>query len=77
MQANKIHKVVLHAKDRQIEFSGTMKDLENTLDDSFVRCHRSFIANRNNIKEVDTKNRIIYFVNGESCLMSTRMMKGI
>ncbi|MDE6642449.1 MAG: LytTR family DNA-binding domain-containing protein [Acetatifactor sp.] len=72
-----IHKVILHAKDRQIEFSGTMKDLENTLDDSFVRCHRSFLANRNNIKEVDTKNRIIYFVNGESCLMSIRMMKGI
>ncbi|MDE7132214.1 MAG: LytTR family DNA-binding domain-containing protein [Lachnospiraceae bacterium] len=75
--SSNIHKVVLHAKDRQIEFSGTMKDLENTLDDSFVRCHRSFLANRNNIKEVDTKNRIIYFVNGESCLMSTRMMKGI
>ena len=75
--SSNIHKVVLHAKDRQIEFSGTMKDLESTLDDSFVRCHRSFLANRNNIKEVDTKNRIIYFVNGESCLMSTRMMKGI
>ena len=75
--SSNIHKVVLHAKDRQIEFTGTMKDLENTLDDSFVRCHRSFLANRNNIKEVDTKNRIIYFVNGESCLMSTRMMKDI
>lgn len=75
--SSNIHKVVLHAKDRQIEFSGTMKDLENVLDDNFVRCHRSFLANRINIREVDTKNRIIYFVNGESCLMSTRMMKGI
>ena len=75
--SSNIHKVILHAKDRQIEFFGTMKDLENTLDDSFVRCHRSFLANRNNIKEVDTKNRILYFVNGESCLMSTRMMKEI
>ena len=28
-----------------------------------------------NIKEVDTKNRIIHFTNGETCLMSTRMMK--
>ena len=75
--SSNIHKVVLHAKDRQIEFSGTMKDLESTLVDGFVRCHRSFLVNRNNIKEVDTKNRIIYFVNGESCLMSTRMMKEI
>ena len=72
-----IHKVILHAKDRQIEFSGTMKSIEQALDESFVRCHRSFLVNRNNIKEVDTKERIIYFINGETCLMSTRMMKGI
>ncbi len=75
--SSNIHKVILHAKDRQIEFSGTMKDLENALDESFVRCHRSFLANRQNIQEVDTKNRTIYFVNGETCLMSTRRMKGI
>lgn len=72
-----VHKVVLHAKDRQIEFPGTMKELESALDDGFVRCHRSFLVNRNNIKEVDTKNRIIYLVNGETCLMSTRMRKEI
>lgn len=72
-----IHKVILHAKDRQIEFSGSMKELEKTLDDNFVRCHRSFLVNKNNIQEVDTKNRIIYFANGETCLMSLRMMKEI
>lgn len=72
-----IHKVILHAKDRQIEFTGKLKDLERILDDSFVRCHRSFLVNRNNIKEVDTKERVIYFANGETCLMSTRMRKGI
>ena len=70
-----IHKVILHAKDRQIEFSATIKELTNTLGGSFVRCHRSFLVNKNNIKETDAKNRIIYFANGETCLMSTRMMK--
>lgn len=75
--SSNIHKVILHAKDRQIEFSGSMKELEKKLGDTFARCHRSFLANRNNIREVDTKNRIIYFVNGETCLMSTRMMKGL
>ena len=70
-----IHKVILHAKDRQIEFSNTIKELTNTLDDNFVRCHRSFLVNKNNIKEVDMKNRIIHFINGETCLMSIRMMK--
>lgn len=72
-----IHKIVLHAKDRQIEFSGTMKELAGTLDGNFVRCHRSFLVNKNNIKEIDTKNRIIYCTNGETCLMSTRMMRGL
>ena len=73
--SSNIHKVILHAKDRQIEFSGTMKELASALGHSFLRCHRSFLVNKNNIKEVDTKNRIIYFTNGETCQMSTRMMK--
>ena len=74
--SSNIHKVILHAKDRQIEFSSTMKELAGTLDDNFVRCHRSFLVNKKNIREVDTKNRMISFNNGETCLMSTRMMKG-
>ena len=72
-----IHKVILHAKDRQIEFFSTIKELLNALDGDFVRCHRSFLVNKANIKEIDAKNRIIYFNNGETCLMSTRMMKGL
>lgn len=75
--SNNIHKVILHAKDRQIEFFGTLKEISNTLDDNFVRCHRSFLINRNNINQIDTKKRIIYFTNGEMCLMSTRKMKGL
>ena len=35
----------------------------------------AFLVNKNNIKEIDIKNRIIHFANGETCLMSTRMMK--
>lgn len=75
--SSNIHKVILHAKDRQIEFSSTIKELEKILDDTFVRCHRSFLVNKSNIQEIDTKNRIIYFINGETCLMSMRMMKSI
>ena len=75
--SSNIHKVILHAKGRQIEFSSSIKKLTSTLSGNFVRCHRSFLVNKNNIKEVDAKNRIIYFTNGETCLMSTRMMKGL
>ena len=75
--SSNIHKVILHAKDRQIEFPSTLKELTGVFDSNFVRCHRAFLVNKNNIKEVDTKNRIIHFANGETCLMSTRMMKGL
>ena len=75
--SSNIHKVILHAKDRQIEFPSTLKELTGILDSNFVRCHRAFLVNKNNIKEVDTKNRILHFANGETCLMSTRMMKGL
>ena len=75
--SSNIHKVILHAKDRQIEFPSTLKELTGVLDGNFVRCHRAFLVNKNNIIEVDTKNRIIHFANGETCLMSTRMMKGL
>lgn len=75
--SSNVHKIILHAKDRQIEFNGTMKELAGAFDDNFVRCHRSFLVNKNNIKEADAKKRMIYFNNGETCLMSTRMMKGI
>ncbi len=75
--SNNIHKIILHAKDRQIEFSGTIKELACALGDNFIRCHRSFLVNKNNINEIDTKKRIIYFTNGENCLISTRMMKGL
>lgn len=75
--SDNIHKVILHAKDRQIEFPGVLKELADTLDDNFVRCHRSFLVNKNNITETDSKNRIIHFANGETCLMSTRRMKDL
>lgn len=72
-----IHKVILHAKNRVVEFNGKMKEVEEQLDERFYRCHRSFIVNRDNIKEVDMLERVIYMINGESCLVSSRMMKGL
>lgn len=73
-----IHKIVLHAENRQVEFYAQMKDIEDKLNsDTFYRCHKSFIVNKNNIKEIDIKNRIAYMTNGEECLISTRLIKGL
>lgn len=60
-----IHKVILHAKDRQIEFPSTIKELANELGDGFVQCHRSFLVNQKNIKEIDTKTESSVFPMGK------------
>ena len=43
----------------------------------FYRCHRSYIVNKHNIKEIDFKQSIVYMTNGETCLLSVRMKKGL
>lgn len=70
-----IHKVVLHATDRQIEFYAKMKEIEDILDERFYRCHRSFLVNKDLIEEIDMSNRTIKMVNGEECFVSTRLVK--
>lgn len=75
--SNIIHKVVLHAIDRQIEFYSKMKEIEEKLDSRFYRCHRSFLVNKDNIKEIDKNNRVIHMINGQECLVATRLLKGL
>lgn len=70
-----IHKVILHCKNRQVEFYGKMKEIEAKLPAKFCRCHTSFLINKDNVSEIDKKNRIAYMLNGEECLISTRGMK--
>lgn len=72
-----IHKIVIHSIDRQIEFYSKMKDIENILDDRFIRCHNSFIVNKDKIKEIDKKKRVVYMINDEECLVSTRGLKNL
>ncbi len=60
-----------------IEFSGQLKDVQAQLDSRFYRCHRSYIVNKHNIKEIDFKQSIVYMTNGETCLLSVRMKKGL
>ncbi|CAM3533859.1 LytTR family DNA-binding domain-containing protein [Staphylococcus epidermidis] len=47
------------------------------LDERFFRCHNSFVINRHNIESIDSKERIVYFKNGENCFASVRNVKKI
>ncbi len=70
-----IHKILLHAVNRQVEFYGKMKDIEETLDERFVRFHRAYLVNKDNISEIDKKNRIIHMINGEICYSSAKNLE--
>lgn len=73
-----VHKIILHSVNRQLEFYAKMSEIEKILDkDIFYRCHKSFIVNKNNVKEIDTRNREAYMINGEKCLISIRALKGL
>ncbi len=72
-----IHKILLHAKKRIIEFTGQLKAIEKQLDYRFYRCHRSYIINKDNIFEVDFNKLVVYMNNGESCPVSVRLKKGL
>jgi two-component system response regulator AgrA len=70
-------KIIVHAIDRHIEFYATMKEIEEKLEENFYKCHKSYIVNKNNIKEIDRNKRIAYMINGEQCLISARLLKGL
>ncbi len=71
-----LHKVILHARNRQVEFYGKLKDIL-AADARFYRCHNSYVVNKDNIAEVDIKNREIKMINGEICYASSRFLSGL
>lgn len=73
-----IHRIIVNCKNRQVEFYGKMKELEKELADyNFCRCHTSFLVNKDNIKEIDKKKRLVYMSNGDVCLASFRGIKSL
>lgn len=73
-------KLVVHTKNRNIEFFGYLKDIINDLNKSgehFFRCHRSYIININHVKEVNYKDSYIIMSNDEKCFMSRQQKSEI
>ncbi len=73
----KLHRIKLHGINRTLIFYGTMKEIMAKLDKRFYKCHRSYIVNKDYIKEVDTKNMIATLDNGQEVIIATRLLKGL
>jgi len=58
------HKLRLYTANRVLEFSAELKKMEEQLGNQFIRCHRSCLINRNQIKIIDQKENTILMSNG-------------
>ncbi|MBY5034940.1 response regulator transcription factor [Streptococcus gallolyticus] len=63
------HRVVLHTDKERIEFWGKLTDIA-AKEPRLIQCHRSYVVNPQNVRHLDKKNRILYFDNGASCIVS-------
>ena len=54
-------KLVFHAKSRDYETYSSFNKIQDSLPSNFVRAHKSFIVNIDNIVNVDYVDNIIYF----------------
>ena len=74
---DKSHKIRVHTIEEQLEFYGTMKEVELLVTEDFYKSHRSYLVNTKNIKTIDKNKMTIYMVNGEVCYISFRFLKGL
>lgn len=68
------HKLIVHTENKSTEFFGKMKDIEEEVGDEFIRCHRAYLVNKKNIKEVNYAEKLIIMKNQTSCPISHRML---
>ena len=71
------HKLIVHTENKSIEFFGKMKEIEEEVGDDFIRCHRSYLVNKKNIKEIDYTEKMIRMKNQMECPISHRMIKQV
>lgn len=68
------HRLVIHTRCGIKRVSGSLKELENTLDSHFFRCHNSILANTAHIASFDRAHHELVMDNGEVCPVSLRML---
>lgn len=65
---NQLKKIVIHTAIENIEVYGSMKDIEEKLDDGFYRCHRGYLVNMAHIRAYGSSS--IQLTNGDNIFLS-------
>lgn len=60
-------KLVFHTASRDYDTYSSFNKFQDKLPQNYIRCHKSFIANLGQIKEVEPVTNTITFKNGDTC----------
>ncbi len=60
-------KLVFHTTFNDYEAYSSFNKINDSLPENFIRCHKSYMVNINNIKNIDFVEGRIYFSNGDFC----------
>ena len=59
-------KLIFHTDSRDYEVYSSFLKIKEKLPSNFIQCHKSFIANIDNITKIESSNNMVYF-NNSSC----------
>ena len=65
-------KLIYHTSHSVLETYNSFSKIQDMLPHNFVRCHKSFIANVNNIVHISLENSLITFKNDEICYIGPK-----
>ena len=65
-------KLVFHTSSCDYDTYSSFNKFQDKLPDNYIRCHKSFIANINQIKDVEPVGGIITFKNGDTCYIGPK-----
>lgn len=68
-------KLVFHTSSRDYDTYSSFNKFEGKLPDTYVRCHKSYVANINQIKDVEPVSGIITFNDGNTCDIGPKFKK--
>ena len=65
-------KLIYHTFNRDYETYNSFAKMEENLPENFVRCHKSYIANINNISNISSSSNTIVFKNNSVCYIGPK-----
>lgn len=65
-------KLVFYTQTEEYETYSSFNKIMKSLSNNFVRCHKSFVVNINNITNIDSKTNTISFGNGLECYIGPK-----